>query len=208
MRPLPCRFITGAGRLGGEHRAGEVDVDDLGPFLVGQVVEVRERDRFVVGRVVDQDVEPAEALDHVVDHRLHLVALRHVAAERRRADLMLLEVAHHAVGLVLALGIDDRDVTALCRERVTDALAQSAIAASDDGDLALQIHCFPRCSMHGHRRTFRRRGEMHCLAARGRNGRAASRPHTPCGTGRGAAAAESPRRRTCRAWPAAPAASR
>jgi hypothetical protein len=53
------------------------------------------------------------------------------------------EIACHALGLVLALGVDDGDVAALCRQRVTDALAQPAIAAGDDGHLPLEIHCCP-----------------------------------------------------------------
>ena len=74
---------------------------------------------------------------------LHLVALGDVAGEGGGADLMLLEIARDAVGLVLALGVDDGDVTALGRERVADALAEPAIAAGDDGDRAFQIHVFP-----------------------------------------------------------------
>src|SRR5262245_45322170 len=129
--------------LGAKHRPGEVDVEDLGPFLVGEVVEVLKADRLVVGGIVDQDVEPAEALDHVVDQALHLVAPSHVTGERRRADLVLLEVMRHALGLILALGIDDGDVTALVGERMTDALAQPAVPAGDDGDRPFQFHGVP-----------------------------------------------------------------
>ena len=56
---------------------------------------------------------------------------------------MLFEVARDAGGLVLALGIDDGDMTALGRQGVADALAEPAIAAGDDGDHPFQVHVFP-----------------------------------------------------------------
>ena len=84
MRPRLCFCITGATALMAVHRAGEVHVDDLRPFLGGQPVEVLERDRLVVGGVVDEDVEAAEALHHLVDEPLHLRRLRHIALERLR----------------------------------------------------------------------------------------------------------------------------
>src|SRR4029450_2179211 len=132
----------GGNGLGDQHRAGQVDVDDLGPFLVGEVVEILERDRLVVGGIVDQDVEPAEALHHVVDHALHLVALGDVAGEGGGADLVLLEAPRDALPLVLARGVDDGDVTALCSQRMADALAKPAIAAGDHGDCPFQVHAF------------------------------------------------------------------
>jgi len=100
-------------------------------------------DGLVVGGIVDQDVEPAEALDHVVDQLLHLVALGDVALEGRGRDLVAFEVLGDAHGLVLALGVDHGDVAAFLSERVADALAEPAIATGDDGDLALEIHGFP-----------------------------------------------------------------
>ena len=74
---------------------------------------------------------------------LHLVALGDVALEGGGADLVLLQVARHAVGLILALGVDHGDVAAFLGERVTDALAEPAIAAGDDGDRAFEFHGFP-----------------------------------------------------------------
>ena len=56
---------------------------------------------------------------------------------------MFAQIAHDTLGLVLALRVDDGDLAALGGERVTDALAQPAIAAGDDGNLALQVHLFP-----------------------------------------------------------------
>ena len=55
---------------------------------------------------------------------------------------MLLQITRDAVRLVLALGIDDGDVTALCSQCMADALAKPAIAASDHGDCAFEVHAF------------------------------------------------------------------
>ena len=129
--------------LGQQHRAGQVDVDDLGPFLVGQAVEIGEGDRLVVGGIVHEDVEPAETLHDIVDQALDLVALGHIAGKGGGRNLVLFEIAGDSLGLVLALGIDDGDVAALRRQRMTDALAKPAIAAGDDSHPALEIHCPP-----------------------------------------------------------------
>src|SRR6185312_10741228 len=99
-----------------------------------------ELDRFVVGGIVDQDVEPAEAVDHAVDHRLHLVAPGDVAGERRGTDLVLLEFLPHTLGLRLALRVDDGDVATFFCKCMTDSLPEPAIAAGDDSDLSLKLH--------------------------------------------------------------------
>ena len=107
---------------------------------VVSAVEVLERDRLVVGGVVDQDVEAAEALHHVVDQALDLRRLRQVALEGLRLDAVLADLVRDRAGLVGALRIDHRDVGAGRGERMADALAQPAIAAGDDRDRILEIH--------------------------------------------------------------------
>ena len=116
------------------HRPGEVHVDDLGPFLGGEPVEVSEGNGFVVGGVVDQNVEAAETLHHIVDELLDLLRLRQVARERRCLDIVIADISGDLFGLLFAFRVNDCDVRALLRERVTDALAKPAIAAGDDRD--------------------------------------------------------------------------
>jgi len=100
-----------------------------------------------------------KALHHVVDQLLDVLALGDVAGEGRGGDLVFLQVLRDAFGLVLAPGVDDGDVTALSGQRVTDALAQSAIAAGDDRDRALEIHgAFPLYALG---QSYRRTGKCH-----------------------------------------------
>ena len=63
-----------------EHRAAEVDVVRLVPRVDG---ELAERLGEGVGRVVDHDVDAAEALDGGVDQRLQRIEVAHVGGARR-----------------------------------------------------------------------------------------------------------------------------
>jgi hypothetical protein len=62
MRPCPWAFMTGATALVRRIGPGQVDSHDLVPYLQRQIVEIAERDRDVVGGVIDQDIEAAEGL--------------------------------------------------------------------------------------------------------------------------------------------------
>src|SRR5262249_45111233 len=137
----------GRHRLDAVERAGEVHVDDFRPLLDRHAVEIVERDRLVVGCVVDEDVDPAEALHDLIDQLPDLRRLGHVAGEGNRLDAVPGQLVRDRVGVLGALRIDDRDVGALGGERVTDALPQSAIAAGDDRDAVFQIHGFPRLTV-------------------------------------------------------------
>jgi hypothetical protein len=75
-------------RLHKTHRPGQVDGHDLVPHLHRQTVEVGERDRLVVGGVVDENVEPAEMPGHAAYHALHRRSIGDIAGERRGVDLM------------------------------------------------------------------------------------------------------------------------
>ena len=66
-----------------------------------------------------------------------------VARERRSLDAVARQFVRHRFGFLGALRIDDSDVRALCRERMTDALSKSAVTAGDDRDAVLQVHDFP-----------------------------------------------------------------
>src|SRR5205814_2412152 len=102
-----------------------------------------ERDRFVIGGVVDEDVEAAELPAHLADDALRRRAVGDVALKRGGVDLVSRgEIARDALRLVAALRVHHSDMRALFRERVTDALTQPAIAAGDERHRAIQIHRF------------------------------------------------------------------
>src|ERR1051326_1828218 len=138
---LTLRLHDRRRRLDEAHRPGEIDVEDLVPDLHRQAVEVGERDRLVIGGIVDEDVEAAEALHDVADDALGRRTVGDVALKRGGVDLVARgEIARDAFGLVAALGIHDRDMRALFRERVTDALTDPAIAAGDERHRTVEIH--------------------------------------------------------------------
>jgi hypothetical protein len=106
-----------------------------------KVVEVGERDRLIVGGVVDEDIETAEALAHVADQPLHCRTIGDVAGERSGVDLIAgCQLAGDAFRLLAALGIHDGDMGALFGERVADALAKPAVTARHQCDGACEVH--------------------------------------------------------------------
>ena len=104
MRPLPLRLHDRSHRLGQAHRPGQVDGHDLVPYFHRQTVEIGERDRDVVGGVIDQDIEAAENLRDLADQPIHRRAVGDVAGESLGVDLILRrQFAGDAFGLVAAL---------------------------------------------------------------------------------------------------------
>ena len=138
LGPLPQRRER---RLAAEEDAAHVDRHGEVPGLLAQVLHRRDVDH---AGVADQDVETAELLDRLVDHRLHLRPLRDVGPDRLgspagSADLVrgplggfvaaqrripvLLRVARHPVDLA------DGDVGPLPRQRESDPAPDAAPAA-------------------------------------------------------------------------------
>ena len=140
----PLRLHDRRHRLGQAHRPRQVDGHDLVPHLQRQAVEVGEGDRLVVGGIVDEDVEAAEAFADVADQPIHRRAVGDVAGECRRVDLVARgQLAGDALGLIAALRIHDGDMHPLLRQRVADALPEPAVAARHQCDRALEIHRMP-----------------------------------------------------------------
>ena len=88
--------------------------------------------------VVDHDVEAAEGLDGRVDEALQVVDLADVGVDAdglvAERDDLLLEV----LGGLLVGDVVDDDVGARRGQRQHDGLADAAVAAGDDGDLAVE----------------------------------------------------------------------
>jgi len=77
MRPRPCARICGRTAFIIRITPEDVHVDDL---LVLYDRELLGGTCGADARVVDQDVQPAEATDHLLDHRSHRGVTRHVQA--------------------------------------------------------------------------------------------------------------------------------
>ena len=105
----------------------------------GSRVSVRLFDLVLLGGVVDQDVEPAELLDRLLDAALaeRLVAdiARDLDARRGPRSRPARSVSSASL---CSFEIDDRDVSALARHGDRDGAADAAVAAGDQRDLALK----------------------------------------------------------------------
>ena len=121
------------GDLGPEEGALEVDLHHLLVLRLGGVEDRRAR---LDAGVVDHDVEPAEGVDGGLDEPFEVLHLADVGldADRlvaQRGDLLLQLLR----GLLVGDVVDD-DVGAVLGEGEHDGLADAAVAAGDDGDLA------------------------------------------------------------------------
>src|SRR5450631_4940263 len=74
--------------LGQAHRPRQVDGHDLAPHLRRQIVEIAERDRDVVGGVIDQNIKAAEGPGYLADQPIHSSTIGDVTAESLSADLV------------------------------------------------------------------------------------------------------------------------
>src|SRR5439155_1419792 len=115
-------------------RPHEVDVDDR---LEAVGAQPGDRHRKVAGRVVHQDVEAAEALEHGVDGGGHLVVAAHVTHRVHRVDTGGGERIDGGAQ-VLLLAAADGDPRAVLAEHVRCVQAETRRPAGDEGDAALQ----------------------------------------------------------------------
>ena len=121
-----------------------VDADRVGSLPVGiaQRVEWRlQADR----RVVDDDVQAAEALRDRRDHRVDLGALGHVGERQQRLAAASEDLVDHGLALLPAGAHVDRDLRARVGQRQRDGAPDVAAGTGDQRDPTLQ-----RCGVHGH----------------------------------------------------------
>ena len=100
-------------------------------------VELGHRQCDVDGGVVDDAVEPAEALAHGGDDALHLLFVADVERQRDGVDAALAE-QRGAVLRALQREVGDDDAHAGFAEHLRDGRAETARAAGDDEGLAAQ----------------------------------------------------------------------
>src|SRR3954451_22740923 len=109
--PSPLGLHDRGYRLGQAHRPRQVDGHDLVPYLQRQIVEIAERDRDVVGGVIDQNIEAAEGLGYLAYQPVHGRAVGYVTAESSSVDLITRrQFAGDAVGLVAAARVHERQM--------------------------------------------------------------------------------------------------
>src|SRR6202048_1009010 len=77
-------------RLGQAHRPRQVDGHDPVPYLQRQIVEIAERDQYVVSCVIDQNIKAAEGLGYLAAQPIHRRAVGYVTGESLSVDLITL----------------------------------------------------------------------------------------------------------------------
>jgi hypothetical protein len=89
-------------------------------------------------RVVDQDIELAELLHSVVDHRLAEGFIRNVPRHQDRAATGLFNLVLGLLRVVMLLKIGDQDVRTLTRERDRHGATDSRVRTGNDRRFARQ----------------------------------------------------------------------
>jgi len=119
-----------------QKRRPDVATDLLVELVDGHVVRLRVGEKDA--RIVDQHVEPAEAIQRRFDAGARLGFIGNVARIRDRLASIRDNRNGDVVDRIVGQAVDD-DPGAFSREFVTDRFADSSSAASHDGDLVLQL---------------------------------------------------------------------
>ena len=126
---VPCRTLRA------DDHPEEIDVHDAGEVL--EIVRQEPLERAPDTRIVEHDVEPAEALDREVDQGLHLVRITHIGLleRRRRTDLP------GQIVTGVRVHVPDHDTRPLGHEQLGGRPANSARATGHDGHLPCEFPC-------------------------------------------------------------------
>ena len=139
MLPRFCSIMTLRAALQQRKMALRVDVEDVVPFLFGDLVNLDHG--AAEADAVDEDVEAAPAGDHVRHHSLHLRQVGGVGGDGDGLAALLLDGLNDAVELGLrSLQVHKGDFRALAGEGAGDAFADAAGTADDDCYLVCQFH--------------------------------------------------------------------
>src|SRR5581483_10136608 len=113
---------------------GEVDREHLVPVLVGHLQDgLVDRD----ARVVDEHVEPAMLLDHLLDSPPAVLGRADVAAMDAGVSAVLVQLANEVLRVVAAPQVAGGDDGALRGEAARNRRADAARAAGDEYDPAI-----------------------------------------------------------------------
>lgn len=121
---------------GDEELATGVDAEDAVELLLGDILEVAERDNTGVGA---DDVELAEVLDGLLHELLGLLDVADVGLEGDGLDaVVLLDLLGELVGSVGAVGVVNDDLCAAAGELLGHCGTDATAGAGDEGDLAVK----------------------------------------------------------------------
>src|SRR4029077_1153256 len=115
----------------------QVDIENGVEIRFRHIPEIRP---LLQARVIDQDVDPAEAGDSLLDELLAIRDSADIRLKGRGAALCRRrDPLHHFIRTLLILAIADPHIRALACETLRDGAANPLIAACYDGYLSLQL---------------------------------------------------------------------
>src|SRR6185369_7699630 len=114
-------------------QAAHVDGEYAVPFLERQRLEILRLPRRGGAGVVDQHVEPAELVLHLLEHRAHAGFVGDVALEDQGVDAELVRLGRGLARRLLARAVVDGDVVARARQGEHGAFSDAGGGAGDEG---------------------------------------------------------------------------
>ena len=121
------------GSLAHQERSARVGGEDAVPLLCGNVFQ---RGRFEEARVVDQNVQPAELLDHRGYGLADALGVVEVGADGEGFDIERGQIADGLFGLGLRVAIGDGDVGSAGRKRERDGATDAPGPTGDQRGVA------------------------------------------------------------------------
>ena len=119
-----------------EKDAAQIDVHHLRPFVDRFGLE---RSVMAAGtRVVDQDVETPEPIDHGLDRRFHLDFVAYVHTQGQRIPAQRCDIRQERLAFVLSSEIRNCDSGAFAGEEPADFTADAGVTADYQRRLVLQ----------------------------------------------------------------------
>ena len=123
-------------RLGHVEHAENVGLERPLQLRFGDVADVLVG--MLLAGIVDEHVEPPELVDGFLDRALAETLVADVAGNGDRPASFLFDNVLGLGGIVVLAQVQDGDVGAFAREQGADRAANAAVAAGDDGDLAVE----------------------------------------------------------------------
>nr|WP_276602852.1 hypothetical protein [Nannocystis pusilla] len=125
------------GGLGQEEHREDVGAEGADELRLVDVLELVLG--VLLGGVVDEDVEAAEAIDDLADGVAAERAVADVAADRQTGAALFLDLGGGLAGVAVLAQIDDGDVGALAGEQHGGGAADAAVAPGDERDPTLEL---------------------------------------------------------------------
>src|SRR6202021_2275134 len=115
----------------------DIGPESLLPFLMRYVADVLERG--MVRRVIDENIDPAEMVDRLLDDLAAVLGVFQIAGHQHSLAAFLLDEFLDLIRLFGLVEKGDQNIASLARIRDRDCPAYAAVSAGDDGFHSLEL---------------------------------------------------------------------